>query len=492
MKRSYADSPLFLDRRQLLKATALIAANLGVSLPWMTGCGDDGGSGHNAAPLQVDPNTPWWLQNNFAPVFDEAFVTDLEVSGTIPAVLNGTYVRNGSNPQNADSPHWFFGDGMVHGVRLGDGKAQWYRNRWVKTRALLEGKAFVDENGNVDRTVAKANTNIIGHAGRIFALVESSFPTELSPELETIGICDFNGRLKSAMTAHPKWCPLTGELHFFGYAFYPPFLTYNRLDAEGNLVQSEDIDVKGPTMMHDFAITDRHVIFMDLPIVFNLDKAMSGDMPYEWNDEYGARLGIMPRGGGSTDVRWIEIEPCYVFHPFNAFERDGKIVIDVARYPELWRGGADTFAKAFAHRWTIDTDAERVSEQPLDDRAVEFPRVDDRRGGLSHRYGYAVANHAGVSEQAQELVKYDLESGSSEVHAFPRGQAPGEGVFVPAGNDAGEDEGFVLTYVYDETRNGSDMVILDASSFSKPPVATIRLPQRVPFGFHGNWIPDRV
>lgn len=433
---------------------------------------------------------PFYLQGNFAPVADEVTAFDLPVSGAIPPELRGLYLRNGPNPTDRDEGHWFFGHGMIHGVRLEDGKAKWYRNRWVQTRSLLERKAFVDENGNVDRTVGKANTNIIGHAGRIFALVESSFPTELTRELNTIGTCDFDGRLKSAMTAHPKLCPLTGELHFFGYAFYPPFLTYHRLDAAGNLVQSEDIDVPGPTMMHDFAITDRHVIFMDLPIVFDLDMAMSGQMPYQWNDDYGARLGVMPRGGSSADVRWFEIEPCYVFHPFNAFERDGKIIIDVARYPELWRGDSDRFATAFAHRWTIDPVAGRVGEKPIDDRAIEFPRIDDRRGGLSHRYAYTVANHAGVSEGAQALIKYDLERDTTETHVFPAGQAPGEGVFVPARDGAGEDQGFVITYVYDETRSGSDMMILDAGSFSKPPIATIHLPQRVPFGFHGNWIAD--
>ncbi len=432
---------------------------------------------------------PFYLQGNFAPVSHEVTSFDLEVEGAIPPHLRGLYLRNGPNPKKDDG-HWFLGDGMIHGVRLEDGKAKWYRNRWVRTRALLEGKPFVDENGNVDLTIAKANTSVVGHAGRIFALVESSFPTELTPELETIGTCDFDGRLKSAMTAHPKRCPLTGELHFFGYSFFYPFLTYNRLDRQGKLVQSEVIEVKGPTMIHDFAITENNIIFMDLPIVFNLEKAMSGGMPYEWNDDYGARLGVMPRGGGNADARWFEIEPCYVFHPFNAFERDGKIIIDVARYPELWRGGSDKFAAAYAHRWSIDPAAGRVGEERLDDRAVEFPRVDDRRNGLRHRYGYAVANHVGVSEKAQELVKYDLEKGTAETHVFPHGQAPGEGVFAPGGDTSSEDEGFVIAYVYDETRNSSDLVILDAHEFSRPPLATVHLPQRVPFGFHGNWIAD--
>lgn len=433
---------------------------------------------------------PFYLRGNFAPVREEITAFDLPASGTIPPQLRGLYVRNGPNPTDRDEGHWFLGHGMLHGVYLADGMARWYRNRWVRTRSLLEGKPLVDENGNVDRTVAKANTHVVAHAGRIFALVESSFPTEVSRELDTIGICDFDGRLKTAMTAHPKLCPRTGELHFFGYGFLPPFLTYHRLDAAGNLVQSEEIDVPGPTMMHDFAITDRHVIFMDLPVVFCLDKALAGGIPYQWSDEYGARLGVMPRGARSTAVRWYEIEPCYVFHPFNAFEQDGRIVIDVARYPELWRAGSDTFSPAFAHRWTIDPISGRVAETPLDDRAIEFPRVDDRRCGLANRYGYAVANHSGVSDKPQQLVKYDLQRGTREAHAFPPGQSPGEGVFVPAGPDAGEDEGFVIAYVYDENRNGSDLAILDARDFTAPPLATVRLPQRVPFGFHGNWVAE--
>jgi carotenoid cleavage dioxygenase len=382
------------------------------------------------------------------------------------------------------------GDGMVHGIRIEDGKASWYRNRWVRTRALDEGAKLIGDDGSVDRTVAVANTNIIGHAGRIFALVESSFPTELTSELDTLGICDFDGRLQTAMTAHPKICPQTGELHFFGYGFMPPYLTYHRLDAGGALVQSEVIEVPGPTMMHDFAITERHVIFMDLPIVFDFERAMSGSgFPYRWSDDYGARVGVMPRGS-SNDVRWFEIEPCYVFHPLNAFTDGERVVVDVARYPHLWRGGPDSFTGAFLHRWTLDLASGNVREEGLDDRAIEFPRVDDRLNGRAHRYGYAVHSGSGVGTQAAALVKYDLRTGKAEVRDFGPRCAPGEGVFVPASDDAGEDEGFVLTLVYDGARNGSDFVILDANNFKAAHVATVALPQRVPFGFHGNWVAD--
>ena len=239
----------------------------------------------------------------------------------------------------------------------------------------------------MDRTVGVANTHVVCHAGRILALVETSFPTEVTPDLDTVGPYDFDGRLTTAMTAHPKRCATTGELLFFGYSFAPPYLTYHRATAAGELVQSEDIDVRGPTMVHDFNVTAKHVVWMDLPIVFDLELATQGRFPYVWSDDYGARLGVMPRTGGSADVRWFDIEPCYVFHPANAHEDEtGVISVDVARYPELWRGAPEGFDRtASLWRWTIDPAAGAVHEKQLDDQAAEFPRIDPRRVGLPHR-----------------------------------------------------------------------------------------------------------
>ena len=432
------------------------------------------------------------LEGNYAPVTREVTAENLAVSGAIPPELRGRYLRNGPNPRSGASSHWFFGDGMIHGIELAGGKANWYRNRWVRTRSLLEDVAVVSPTGEVDRTAGPANTHVIGHAGRIFALVESSYPTELNRDLETVGVCDFDGKLRTAMTAHPKQCPRTGELHFFGYGFTPPYLTYHVLDAAGHLVRSEEIAVPGPTMIHDFAITDGHVVFMDLPVCFDLERAMRGSMPYRWDDEYGARVGLMPRDGRDRDTRWYEVEPCYVFHPMNAHEdAAGTVVVDVARYETLWRDTADRFDAAQLHRWTIDPRAGRVSEMRLDDRAIEFPRIDERQTGGAYRYGYAVANPGGgVNHPASALVKYDLGSGRSEAHDFGTGRVPGEGVFTPASDRAGEDEGWVMTYVYDAKDDASDFVVLDAQRFSAPPVAVVRLPQRVPYGFHGSWIAD--
>ena len=200
-------------------------------------------------------DAPFHTKGNYAPVETETTAVDLKVTGTIPDAISGRYLRNGPNPKHGDTQHWFFGDGMVHGTRLDGGKASWYRNRWVQTRPLSEpGVQMIGDDGVVDRTIGVNNTHVVRHAGRILTLVESSFPCELSPELETIGVHDFDGRLDTAMTAHPKICPVTGEMHFFGYGFFEPWLTYHRVDASGALEQSEVIDVAGPTMIHDLSL----------------------------------------------------------------------------------------------------------------------------------------------------------------------------------------------------------------------------------------------
>ncbi|MFI2187289.1 carotenoid oxygenase family protein [Streptomyces sioyaensis] len=428
------------------------------------------------------------MAGNFAPVTDELTAYDLPVTGTIPPELTGWFLRNGPNPRDAATPHWFFGDGMVHGLRLEGGRAVSYRNRWVRTSTFTEGAQAVDAQGRRNLAAGVANTHVVRHAGRTLALVESSFPYEIDcrpgHELETIGAYDFGGRLTTAMTAHPKTCPVTGELHFFGYGGpTPPYLTYHRADASGELVLSRPIDVPGPTMMHDFHLTASHVVFMDLPVVF--DRSQPG-MPYRWDPGYGARLGVLRRGDPHGEVRWLPLDPCYVFHALNAHdEGDQRIVLHVARYAEF--GGA---SPAHIWRWTIDLATGTVAEEQLDDRFCEFPRVDDRLAGQPARFGHATtAELPGSGPIPGALLRYDLRTGAVVRHDFAPGRTPGEAVFAPADDRPGG-PGWLITYVYDASTDTSDLVVLDTEDISADPVATVHLPQRVPYGFHGNWLPD--
>lgn len=424
---------------------------------------------------------PFFLRGNYAPVADELTAYDLPVQGAIPPEIDGWYLRNGPNPRKATA-HWFAGDGMIHGVRIEAGVAKWYRNRWVRTDSFIEPFPLYNADGTRNLRAAVANTHVVNHAGKTLALVESSLPYEIGKELETLGAYDFGGKLSNSMTAHPKICPTTGEMHFFGYgSVFEPYVTYHRVAEDGELVLNRPVDVKAHTMMHDFAMTAEHVIFMDLPIVFDMELAASGtgDMPYRWSDSYGARFGVLRRDQPDAEIRWFDIDPCYVFHVANSFDDGNTIVLQAARYPELWRNDGGFGEQAVLWEWRIDLSAGTVRERQLDDRAVEFPRIDDRLAGLPARYAVSVGD--------TDLVRHDLSTGSAVTHSFGAGVS-GEAVFVPAAGPADESRGWYLSYVYDPVRDGSDLVILDASDFAGEPVATIALPQRVPFGFHGNWI----
>jgi carotenoid cleavage dioxygenase-like enzyme len=425
----------------------------------------------------------FFQRGNYAPVADELTEFDLTVEGSIPPELDGWYLRNGPNPRTPTG-HWFSGDGMIHGIRVENGRAAWYRNRWVRTDSFENDFPLYNADGTRNLRSAVSNTHVVNHAGKTLALVESSLPYQVTNDLETVGAYDFGGQLVDSMTAHPKICPTTGEMHFFGYGnLFEPYVTYHRVDANGVLTVNRPVDVTALTMMHDFALTAEHVIFMDLPIVFNAEAAGAGDMPFRWDDGYGARLGVMRRDDPFGPIRWFEIDPCYVFHVANSYDVGNSIVLQAVRYPELWRDHAGFDQDATMWTWTIDLTTGTVSEQQLDDRAVEFPRIDDRLAGLQARYAVSVGK--------DKLVRHDLTTGSAIEHPFGTAASPGvpgEAVFVPGSGPVEETNGYYLGYVYDAARDGSDLVILDASDFAGAPVATIKLPQRVPFGFHGNWI----
>ncbi|AYF79442.1 9-cis-epoxycarotenoid dioxygenase [Nocardia yunnanensis] len=427
------------------------------------------------------------LTGNYAPVSEELTEYELPCTGSIPGELTGWYLRNGPNPHAAASKHWFLGDGMVHGVRLEGGRAVSYRNRWVRTSTFTDGARGIDAQGRRDFTAGVANTHVVRHAGRTLALVESSFPYELTCDLDTVGPHDFDGKLTTAMTAHPKTCPVTGELHFFGYDFREPYLTYHRAGADGTLELSRPIDVPAATMHHDFALTAKHVVFLDLPVLFDLPSAIAGTgMPFKWSDDYRARLGVLRRDDPHGAVRWFDIEPCYIFHTLNAHDEPDRIVLYAFRYRSMWRADSQSFDEpATLWRWTLDLATGGVREEQIDDRAAEFPRIDDRLAGLDSRFGHATV--AGDGHGA--LLRYDLHTGGRTAHEFADGRIPAEAAFAPADETPGGD-GYLMTYVYDPGADRSDLVILDATDLAAAPVATIHLPRRVPYGFHGNWLPD--
>jgi len=427
----------------------------------------------STAPIR----SPFFLEGNFAPVEDEITTTDLEVTGELPRELCGVYLRNGPNPKRGTSAHWFVGDGMVHGVRLEGGRAPWYRNRYVRT-ARPEGRPDVRGGG-------ASNTHVMAHGGRILSFVETSLPMELDGDLGTIGPCDFGGTVATAFTAHGKVCPLTGELLAFGYQFASPHLTLYRIDREGRLTERRIIPVPAPSYLHDFAITERYALFFDTPARMVADWG-GGVLPFQWQEGQPTRIGVVPRAGGET--RWFPVAACYLSHAVNAFEIDGRIVIDGVgsdRFPGFPR----------LHRWEIDLATGVATGASLDRRVFDFPRIDERRTGrpYRHTYGVELPDFMGPEPlRGTVLRRYDLESGASVATAFGERYEVGEGVFVPASATAAEEHGWLLAFRYDRQRNTSDLVVLDARDLGGTPVAVVAMPRRVPMGFHGSWVPDRA
>ena len=456
------------------------------------------------------PGRNRFLEGPFAPVAQEITAFDLPVTGRVPAELSGRYLRNGPNPLGLEDPgHWFLGAGMVHGVRLRDGRAQWYRNRWVRSKATSESCGEKWPPGPVHEGMDfAANTHVIAHAGRTLATVEGGpLPYELSDELGTLGPYDFGGTLPGGYAAHTKLDPRTGELHAIAYFWAWDHIQHVVISPAGQVTASTDIPVTDGPMMHDFALTEKYVVLFDLPVTFSMEAASSGlQVPYTWNPAHQARVGLLRRdgvGGGDGSVRWIAVDPCWVFHTLNAYDYGGRVVADLCRYPDAFdvsvmRGhGPPTL-----ERWIIDPAAGQVRRLCLDDRPQDYPRVDDRVLSRQHRYGYSAVtgevNRATVqlsgdfADQAfaNALLKHDLVAGTVQAHEFGRDAAAGEAVFVPRAADAAEDDGYVIAFAHDPDRGAADLVILAAQDFTSTPVARVHLPGRIPLGFHGSWIAD--
>jgi carotenoid cleavage dioxygenase len=430
------------------------------------------------------------------PVEKEATLENPRVTGSIPPELDGCYMRNGPNPidVNPATYHWFAGDGMIHGLRLKDGKALWYKNRWVRStrvsKALGEPPA-PGPRGPFDT----ANTNVLGHAGKIWALVEAgASPVELDRDLNTIAHRRFKGALRGGFTAHPHIDPDTGDMHAICYdAQTLDAVRYVVIGADGQVLRDETIGVEDGPSIHDCMITKNYVIVLDLPVTFSMSLFLAGNgFPYAWNPGHKARIGLLPRGKPGA-IAWCDVEPCYVFHPANAYERaDGKIIFDSCVHDTMFAQNARGPESAVVtfERWTINPKLRSVDRCVTDAVAQEFPRIDERRTGKPYRFAYTVAIRSGSAEVLTEtrLFKHDLETGRREVHDFGPDRLPGEFVFVPRSADAAEDEGWLMGLVLNAKSGASDYVILDARNFSGPPQAEVHLDRHIPPGFHGNWV----
>lgn len=459
-----------------------------------------------AEPAKKKPVSPF-LEGNFAPVREEFTEESLKVTGTLPKGLEGMFVRNGPNPQfdPLGNYHWFDGDGMLHGVRLRDGKAS-YRNRYVRTTGFEEekkaGKAI--HGGILDMPDMKkvlagdnpfknpANTALVYHHDKLLALWEAGEPYELKvPDLSTVGPVTFGGKLKQPFTAHPKVDPATGELLYFGYIPNQPLVLFGTLNKKGEWQKPLPVKLEKPAMIHDFAITKSYALFPAWPETFDMARMFKGESPWFFDKDQPTRWVVVPRDG-KAKAKTFEAKTGFAFHLLNAWETGDEITVIGCRYGRF--PGAVSFGEkeadktpnpAVPYKWTLNLKTDKLTEEPLHDFASEFPRHNDTLVGSEVKYGYV---GVGDGDFFDGLRKLDLKAGKFTDHTFGKGRFGGEGVFVPRPDAKGEDDGWLLTFVYDKAADKSELLVMDAADLTAKPVARVHLPTRVPYGFHGAWV----
>ena len=473
-----------------------------------------------AEPMPAD--NPF-LKFPWGPIQMECEASNLFVEGEVPAELSGTLYRNGPNQRfhPRGDYHLFAGDGMVHAFNIENGQVS-YRNRWVRTAKWKaedrEGRALVNPMNPFDCEPefsdfvltdkdGLANTAMLWHADRLLAIEEGHPPFEIDPDtLASVGSWNYRGKLQTAMTAHPKIDPVSGELVFFAYMATGPFscdVVLHKVSAEGVLTESITIPTAYSAMVHDFVITENYIVLPIMPIVGSLERAMEGGPPMAWEPERPVQIGVLPRSGATAeDIRWFGMETCFAFHFMNGFDSGDVISVDCCQFPHAplfptADGESTGESKARLTRWTIDlNEAEsRVQTERLDEQESEFPQCDLRFAARPYRHGWytttdgKLPGNTDVNANFYNMIgHFDHETRDTQYYSC--GQAMvSEAIFVPRSSDAAEGDGFLLSVETSLTTRTSSLLIFDALKLSEGPLARAHLSHYVPAGFHGTWRP---
>lgn len=464
------------------------------------------------------------LSGGFAPIDQELHQPLLEVEGEIPADLTGMYVRNGPNRryEAAGRYHWFDGDGMLHAVRFEGGRAT-YQNRWVMTDGLREelaaGSALwqgIKDPPRQDRPDMPlkntSNTDVKYFAGNLVSMwyLGGTVYQVRPDDLSTVGKLEFDERLRGLpVSAHSKVDERTGEFLFFAYGKEAPYMHYGVIDRHNQLKTLMPVELPGPRLPHDMAITPNYTILHDLPLFYDMEAFKAGRHKLKFYHEMPSRFAVVPRHGSPDQIRWFEAKPTYMYHVSNAWEEDDgqggtEIVMTGTpfRLPRDWRGNveADKFPKMLAnlehdfvfYEWRFNLRTGQTRERVIDDIVnQEFPVINSWMQGYKTRYSWNVL--MGRSNRAEDprfcgLVQYDLERNICKTYHEGAGKWYSEAPFAPRDNSQAEDDGYLVGYMWDDDKQASYVVIFDASDVVQGPVARIRLPQRVPHGFHSTWV----
>jgi carotenoid cleavage dioxygenase-like enzyme len=452
----------------------------------------------------------------------EADVMDVEVAqGSVPDSLEGTLYRCGPDrqyPPLFKDDVFIDGEGMAHMFRFRRGHVH-YRSRWVRNeRFLLQQSAqrslfgryrnrYTNDPSVAGKSMGTANTNIVWHGRRLLVLKEDSLPIEVDPDtLETRASWSFDGAVEAvSLTAHPKLDLQRNELLMFSYQARGDCTTdfaFYIADVDGRIVHETWFEMPYPGMVHDFAVTEQHVVVPFFPLITDLAVLKRGGPFYEWHPDRESFYAILPRRGRASEIRWFRGPTVSAGHMMNAVTEGSTVNLDLC----LYQGNCFDFfpshdGSAFKPvppqltRMSFDLTRERIEVRTLLQSPAEMPKCDERYTGRPYRYGYmicrppgAVAGEVGMSA----IGCFDHSTGRLTTWSPGADCGVQEPIFVPRERDSPEGEGYLLVLVNRLSEMRSELAILDAARLDAGPVALLRLPTRVRSTFHGMWVPEQA
>ena len=464
-----------------------------------------------------------------APSRVEGDVHDLEVVGRIPDELNGAFYRNSADhtyPPLLGKDIFLNGDGMVHMVRFENGHAD-LKTRYVRTRKFeLERKArralfgayrnpFTDAPEVAGEGNNIANTAVLWHHGKLYALKESGLPYELDPNtLETLGERNLGGKLNRTFTAHPKLDPETGEC--IAFAYNAPGQPSRDIELyviapNGEITSHETFEAPYSSMVHDCLVSRNYIAFVICPMVCDWERVKQGESYWHWDNTLKTQVAIIPRKQGVKGIRWYTCPKVAMqTHTFNAWEEQtaagttlhlDQFITEsgwLSQFPDLHDPDAKE-KPPFGERWSfdLDSDSPEFRIRRLINQIGEMPAIDPRYAMKRARHFWFGTNNPAIGPMLPWGPKGPpftcvghFDEAADKLNFWYAGpdSAPEEPHFVPRSPDAPEGDGWILTMVGRRAENRTDLVILDALHLDRGPVAVVKFPYRVHEGFHGIWV----
>ncbi|KAI9185420.1 hypothetical protein LWI28_007082 [Acer negundo] len=477
-------------------------------------------------PKTADPRVQ--ISGNFAPVPEKQVCQQLPVTGKVPECIQGFYVRNGANPlhEPVAGHHFFDGDGMVHGVGFQKGSVSYAcrfteTNRFVQERKLgrpVFPKAIGELHGHFgiarlllfysrglfglvdpNHGTGVANAGLVYFNNRLLAMSEDDLPYHVritpSGDLQTVGRYDFDSQLDSTMIAHPKIDPVSGELFALSYdVIKKPYLKYFRFSPDGNKSPNIEIPLDQPTMMHDFAITENFVVVPDQQVVFKLPEMIRGGSPVIYDKNKISRFGVLDKNASdASKIKWIEVEDCFCFHLWNAWEEletDEVVVIGSCMTPpDSIFNECDESLESVLSEIRLNLKTGKSTSRPIicEPEQVNLEAGMVNRNMLGRKTQFAYLALAEPWPKVSGFAKVDLSTGEVNKYIYGEQKYGGEPLFLPRDtNSEKEDDGYILAFVHDEKDWKSELQIVNAMTLELE--ATVHLPSRVPYGFHGTFI----